>query len=943
MKMFFNQLIIFVSSFYFAILNQSNKIPEYLGSNIKEDIQKLLFILPEDKTISFNNSLINVTLYNTSDKHFSYEKMSINFENCLTILQKVYDLDSFFDYTSNDSNEIYKRCFFIIIKIELARKLSKDNNNISLNNNDDNININLAKDNTIIKRPTNHIEYLIFNGKNGKLLNTSYCNDLNVKILHSIVQKNIIDLNTSQNLYQKFNIDVFKPDDSFFNDICINFTSTEKEKDMTLSLKRKYYYQNVSFCDESCTYVEINYTSNSAVCACEANDKMNDKLLFSNSNDNDNQSFTSDDVISMINYKIFKCFKQVFNIKRLSVNVGNYFTFFLIITYTICVVHFYRNRKKNVMEYFQKIKNKIDKDNSKRNKKNKNDKKSSHNSDIESDKNIILNKKESNKNLNNYENNSISEEDPKEDNSNKSNEISINDISVKDIAANPPKKNKIKLIGKNEEENDEENKIKKIKYFLKVNNSATKDTYNLGEIKLDTADELIETRNNKNDDDNNINNNEIIGQNFNEIITIKKKPKNISTNSSILSSTKNNTIKSKTKKSSDLYNSNKTNNSNKNNDEGTNDNNNKYNNFNYNYIFPSNYSVEIPISNIVPSFLKSKNNLLNSRNINDINISKELSSKLNSQNTFLYKRTKTKTSNAMHNNFITKHDNDLISDKDKEKEEQNIINNNNDNNNNFNKRINTKCSLRRTKEIEVPKKNKGKKKEKITGRGNFFADFDDMKFEIAILIDNRNFCEKFICELKEKSIIILLLFRKDVIFKQIELSLFILSFTLDYFFNAFLYSDIYLEEEFEKDNVYRILIDYPKEILASLATQFIVKLVELLMEERAFSLFLKRVALSNRNYLKAINFLLKKHEKKFIFFIVIGYVWLIITWYLTSAFCTIYQNSQLNLLYGTLESLALNILLPLPLSFLSIVFRHFAILKLNKFLFFLSNIIKIFI
>ena len=297
----------------------------------------------------------------------------------------------------------------------------------------------------------------------------------------------------------------------------------------------------------------------------------------------------------------------------------------------------------------------------------------------------------------------------------------------------------------------------------------------------------------------------------------------------------------------------------------------------------------------------------------------------------------------MHNNFITKHDNDLISDKDKEKEEQNIINNNDNNNNNFNKRINTKCSLRRTKEIEVPKKNKGKKKEKITGRGNFFADFDDMKFEIAILIDNRNFCEKFICELKEKSIIILLLFRKDVIFKQIELSLFILSFTLDYFFNAFLYSDIYLEEEFEKDNVYRILINYPKEILASLATQFIVKLVELLMEERAFSLFLKRVALSNRNYLKAINFLLKKHEKKFIFFIVIGYVWLIITWYLTSAFCTIYQNSQLNLLYGTLESLALNILLPLPLSFLSIVFRHFAILKLNKFLFFLSNIIKIFI
>ena len=49
-----------------------------------------------------------------------------------------------------------------------------------------------------------------------------------------------------------------------------------------------------------------------------------------------------------------------------------------------------------------------------------------------------------------------------------------------------------------------------------------------------------------------------------------------------------------------------------------------------------------------------------------------------------------------------------------------------------------------------------------------------MKFEIAILIDNRNFCNKFKCELKENSIIILLFFREDLMFKQIKLSLFIL-------------------------------------------------------------------------------------------------------------------------------------------------------------------------
>ena len=38
--------------------------------------------------------------------------------------------------------------------------------------------------------------------------------------------------------------------------------------------------------------------------------------------------------------------------------------------------------------------------------------------------------------------------------------------------------------------------------------------------------------------------------------------------------------------------------------------------------------------------------------------------------------------------------------------------------------------------------------------------FDDMKFEIAILIDNRNFCQKFITEVKDNCIIII--FRKGV-------------------------------------------------------------------------------------------------------------------------------------------------------------------------------------
>ena len=217
-----------------------------------------------------------------------------------------------------------------------------------------------------------------------------------------------------------------------------------------------------------------------------------------------------------------------------------------------------------------------------------------------------------------------------------------------------------------------------------------------------------------------------------------------------------------------------------------------------------------------------------------------------------------------------------------------------------------------------------------------------MKFEIAILIDNRNFCDKFSCEIKDNCIIIIIFFRNDIMFKQIRLSSFILSCTLDYFFNAFFYSEIFLQQRYEQDKIITLLIDYPKEIFACLSSQFIVKLIELLMEDKALSLFLNRCASQNQNYLKGVNYLLKTYEKRFYIYITIGYLLLGITWYYTSAFCTVYQNSQMKLLYDTLESLALNLILPYPISLLSVTFRHLAIKKLNKFFFIISNIFRIF-
>ena len=898
-------LATFISFIILSMQRQLNSIPENLSSNIIEDIRTLLFVLPEDKLITFNNSLINITLYNTSDKYFSYNKMNINFENCLTILQKVYDLDPFFDYSNSDNNEIYKRCFFIIIKIEIDRRLIKDNNHSIINENYNEENIHKSN---ITKYPTNHIEYLIFNGKNGQLLNTSYCNDLNVKISHPIVNQTGINLNISKKLYEEYKIDVYRTNDSFFNDICMNYTS-DKKTDLTLSQRRKMYYQNASFCDSNCTYIEINYTSNTAICACQVKDGiMNEEILFSYGEEHQhNKSFLYKNIVSIVNYKVFKCYKQVFDGKRLLINIGNYVSLTIIIIYTLCIIHFCKNRKRNVMLYFQKEKLRMNEEGKI---KNENEENGENKQNGSNDNKINSNFKD------------ISEEEKK--NNNKS--ININGIIISDIS-NPTKKKKIKISQNNTENNTSYNNIyrnKEIDLIMKSNNDTTKESnknslkYKYGDIKVDTGEELLEEKN--------------LEKDWNDIISIKRKNSKKKSSkkgiqlksSSLLTSTKNNTITNDKKieksNASFLFS--------------------KGNNYkdNYNYLFPSsNFSVEIPISNIMPAFFESKQLLISSISPRKKNLN------YNSNNNLIIRRSKTKCGNAVYNNFINKNDKICESENN---ENQNYINVDMDNANK------NKIILRRTKEFFRNKRTKDRKKKnsnnlendkRYSKKSNLLIDFDDMKFEIAILIDNRNFCNKFKCELKENSIIILLFCRDDSMFKQIKLSLFILSCTLDYFFNAFLYSDLYLQQEYDSEKLISILIDYPKEVFSSLASQFLVKLIELLMEDKALILFIKRMASQNKNYLKGVNYLLKKFEKKFYIYISIGYLILGLTWYYTCAFCTVYQNSQINLLYDTIQSTAVNLILPFPICFLSVFFRHLAIKKLNKFLFFISNILRVFI
>ena len=837
-------------------------LPKYLGENMVKEIEKILFLLPENTKISFNDSLINVSLYNTSDPSFKSEKMNIDFKNCLTILQKVYDLDPFYDNANINSNDIiFKRYYFIIVKIEIKKLIINENSNDVNINNNDTINIK--------KYPTNHIEYIIFDGRTKKLLNASYCNDLNIKISYPIVNETGLNLTLSQQLFENFGFDVFDPNDALFNDFCVNFTS-DKKTDLTIKQKRKMYFQNVSYCDENCTYLIVNYTNKKAICACEV--KSNSMIYneISNShvinNHKRNESFNAKDASIYVNYKVLTCYKQVFDIDRLKNNFGSYTILLMLVLYTICVIHFYRRRKISLMYFYQKMQN------------------------LSKDDNKNLNKKQ-----NESANNCSEERDKnkKEDEDKKIEVERYGNIIISDISC-PPTKKKIKLQNENQKDDD----IKYKKY------------------RMDTDIPFIEN------DYNNTNNESKIKK-----IKITSLISNISnTNSPLTDGIETNATKSDCKKLKRTKTS-------------FNQSQNNFDNKKSTFISNLNYSMELPISNYFT--------VLNSNyNINFKSENKKTSPII---------RKKTRKILKIHNNFLNHYDVCDDSQEDQDIHIENIEQNYNNNCGNI-AAVNTykkeENSIMKREFSAVRKRSKthnGKnvkflKNIKHTYNNknrNLFIDFNQMKFEIAILIDNRNFCKKYLDELMDKYMIIISLFKDEILFKQLIITSYILNITIDFFFNALFNSDDYISKTYDLNSLHQMFINYPKEILSSFSSQFVVKLMDLIIDHKALELFIKRISFQNKKYFKSINYLMKRFEKKMFIYTILSYVLFIFMWYYCAAFCTTYQNTQKSLVYDSLESFLLNLLLPVPMSFLSVSLRHIAIKKLSKLLFFISNLVKV--
>lgn len=162
---------------------------------------------------------------------------------------------------------------------------------------------------------TNQIAYAFFN-KQGTRLNLDYCSKETFEIKYPISDPEAVELELAYNM-SLIGVDIYNSSDPFFNDICFPFTS-EEGKDVSLEDRRANYYKNVSFCEDECEYNGIDYLTKEAICECNVKPNFLTEAL--------NNSLTSDylEIIQSAKVEIFKCYKNVFNLKNLKINLGSW-------------------------------------------------------------------------------------------------------------------------------------------------------------------------------------------------------------------------------------------------------------------------------------------------------------------------------------------------------------------------------------------------------------------------------------------------------------------------------------------------------------------------------------------------------------------------------------------------------------------------------------------
>ena len=151
-------------------------------------------------------------------------------------------------------------------------------------------------------------------------------------------QKNKISLSIPVD--QVDNLDKLNSSSSYYNDFCHTATS-DKGTDITLK-DRKSEYPSIAVCQDDCVFLDYNYTSEKAICSCEAKGASSS---FADMKINKNKLLDNiKNIKNIANLNLLKCFDVLFSKEGLSKNIGFFIISLIIIFHIITLIVFYSKK-----------------------------------------------------------------------------------------------------------------------------------------------------------------------------------------------------------------------------------------------------------------------------------------------------------------------------------------------------------------------------------------------------------------------------------------------------------------------------------------------------------------------------------------------------------------------------------------------------------------------
>ena len=274
----------------------SNKNKDQLISNIQDDIiNRRIDTLLDNITKSKQDLLVKEddTIYQitTSDnqKNNEYKNISsLNLGDCENRLKQIYNIDP--------------KLSLIIFKIDYF------------------------SEGLLIPI----ISYEIFHPENKSKLDLNYCKDI-------LVELNIPVSIDEDNLFK------YDPNNEYYRDECILSTSENSTDIIINDRQNEYVNNNLSLCQNNCTFTGYEQNSKKALCDCEVKTKINliseiidDKNKLSNDFNLTNTSSSSSNMVTM------KCVYTLFTKEGLISNIGSYIFAFIIILFLVSSILFYK-------------------------------------------------------------------------------------------------------------------------------------------------------------------------------------------------------------------------------------------------------------------------------------------------------------------------------------------------------------------------------------------------------------------------------------------------------------------------------------------------------------------------------------------------------------------------------------------------------------------------